>query len=216
MKHPRAVTRRSLLSRVAFTAALGMATDWRAVLAATKRRARTPSQTEGPFYPVRKPAVRGNDLIHGAIGTAEGKPLELVGRVLDVDSSPVPGARVEIWQADRRGIYRHPRAPNQGKEDPAFKGYGDSMADQSGRYSFLTIVPVPYTGRPPHIHVKVWVGEQNILTTQLYLKDHPENKRDGLLSMLLFRNSDQLMIDPQRASIGSGIEGHKATFDLVI
>ena len=134
----------------------------------------------------------------------------------DVDGTPASGAKVEIWQADQRGIYRHPRAPNQGNEDPAFKGYGESVADQDGRYSFLTIVPVPYTGRPPHIHVKVWVGKQEILTTQLYLRGNPDNERDGLLSRLLFPNKDALMIEPRSAGVGSGRNGHAATFDLVI
>ena len=216
MQQKLVLTRRLLLAHIASMAALGMAIGSRAVLAAAHRHARTPSQTEGPFYPVPIPAEPSNDLIHSAAGTAEGLPLSLTGRVLNVDRTPAYGARVEIWQADQRGIYRHPRAPNQGNEDPAFKGYGESVADRDGRYSFLTIVPVPYTGRPPHIHVKVRVGEQEILTTQLYLKGHPDNERDGILSRLLFQNNDALMIEPRLASVGSGRNGHAATFDLVI
>ena len=216
MQRNNRLSRRSLVSRIAVTTALGMASGWRVVLAATQGRPRTPSQSEGPFYPVRKPADLGSDLIRSASGVAEGVPLSLSGRVLNVDGTPASGAKVEIWQADQRGIYRHPRAPNQGNEDPAFKGFGESVVDSSGRYSFLTIVPVPYTGRPPHIHVKVWIGGQDTLTTQLYLKGHPDNDRDGLLAMLLFRNKEQLMIDPRDTAIDAGLDGRAASFDIVV
>ena len=216
MQRHNSLSRRSLLSRIAVTATIGMACGWRAVLAATQRRTRTPSQAEGPYYPVQKPANPGSDLIRSASGIAEGVPLTLDGRVLNVDGTPATGAKVEIWQADQRGIYRHPRAPNQGNEDPAFTGFGASVADSNGRYSFLTIVPVPYTGRPPHIHVKVWVDGKDVLTTQLYLKGHPDNDRDGLLAMLLFRNKEQLMLDPRSAKIDTGLDGQSASFDLVV
>ena len=39
---------------------------------------------------------------------------------------------------------------------------------------------MPYTGRTPHIHVKVLHGNRERLTTQFYLPDHPDNARDWL------------------------------------
>ena len=52
-------------------------------------------------------------------------------------------------------IYRHHGAPGQGSGDPHFAGYGETVTAEDGSYGFLTIVPVAYPGRPPHIHVKV-------------------------------------------------------------
>jgi protocatechuate 3,4-dioxygenase beta subunit len=40
---------------------------------------------------------------------------------------------------------------------------------------------VPYPGRSPHIHVKLRKGGRELLTTQLYVKGHPLNERDGVL-----------------------------------
>jgi protocatechuate 3,4-dioxygenase beta subunit len=45
---------------------------------------------------------------------------------------------------------------------------------------FRTIKPVPYPGRTPHIHFKVKVKGKDELTTQLYVKGHAGNERDGL------------------------------------
>ena len=62
----------------------------------------------------------------------------------------------------------------------AFQGFGQSITDAKGQYSFRTIKPVPYPGRTPHIHLKVWVAGKDLLTTQFYLPDHPGNDRDWL------------------------------------
>ena len=39
-----------------------------------------------------------------------------------------------------------------------FQGFGHDVTDAEGAYSFRTIKPVPYSGRTPHIHVKVLVS----------------------------------------------------------
>jgi len=61
--------------------------------------------------------------------------------------------------------------------DPEFRGAGASLTAADGRYQFVTIVPVPYTGRPPHIHAKVFVGGQEQLTSQIYLRESGGDKR---------------------------------------
>jgi len=44
------------------------------------------------------------------------------------------------------------------------------------------IKPVPYPGRTPHIHFKLKLKGKEALTTQCYIKGHPQNNRDGVLN----------------------------------
>ena len=145
---------------------------------------RTPSATEGPFYPsgdMRYPDV-DNDLvrIRGAVEAAGGEVVRLGGRVLDAAGRPLEAARVEIWQCDASGRYLHRGDHGRGSRDAGFQGFGHDVTGADGRYGFRTIRPVPYSGRTPHIHVKVLVAGRERLTTQFYLPDHPDNARDWL------------------------------------
>src|SRR5690606_25144463 len=139
----------------------------------------TPSQTEGPFYPVTLPPDRDADLlVHGTRRYAQGEPAWLEGTLTDTAGRPLQGAVVEIWQCDHAGRYHHPG--DGGRADPAFQGFGRMPVDADGRYRFRTIKPVPYTGRTPHIHLKVRQGARELLTTQVYVEGEPGNARDGL------------------------------------
>lgn len=143
----------------------------------------TPSQTEGPFYPVQLPADIDNDLLrNGAMRYTRGRPVWLEGTLHDLDGRPVRGADVEIWQCDEDGRYDHPGDGR--RQDPAFQGFGRCGVDAEGRWRFRTIRPVPYSGRTPHIHVKVRLGRRELLTTQLYVQDDPGNARDFLWRQL--------------------------------
>ena len=210
--------RRAVLRRLAHGGALAMAGGLFLPSAARAERDRTPSQTEGPYYPVDKPSDLDWNLlrIDGRDGMAGGEPLGLTGRVLGIDGRPLRGAAVEIWQADHRGNYNHPRAPGRNAFDRAFQGYGETRTDAEGRYRFLTIVPVPYATRPPHIHVKVKAPGREELTTQLYIRDHPENGRDGLLSSFLFPGKDHLMMDLKPGRLGQGLSGKTTTYDFFV
>ena len=142
------------------------------------RRA-TPSQTEGPFYPVTLPRDADADLLkNGALTYGQGQPAWVEGVVTDLDGKPVRGAQVEIWQCDQAGHYHHPG--DRGKADAAFQGFGRVVVDADGRYRFRTIRPAPYSGRTPHIHVKVKLANRELLTTQLYVAGDPGNERDFL------------------------------------
>ncbi len=144
---------------------------------------RTPTATEGPFYP--RPDMRFADAdnnlvkIQGIVERAGGEVIVLHGRVLDHDGKPANGARVEIWQCDVNGRYLHTSDRGGPARDPAFQGFGHVVTGPDGTYAFRTIKPVPYPGRTPHIHLKV-LHDTRELTTQLYIADAPENKRDGL------------------------------------
>ena len=143
----------------------------------------TPRATEGPYYP--KPAMRfgdaDNDLvrIEGRVREAGGEIIYLTGQVTDGDGNPVSGVRLEIWQCDANGRYLHTGDNRNISRDNAFQGFGHHVTDEDGHYRFRTIRPVPYPGRAPHIHVKVF-ADKRTLTTQFYLAGEPGNQRDSL------------------------------------
>ena len=130
----------------------------------------TPAQQEGPYYTVNKPEDRDNDLVDfaGASGVPNGQILEFGGKVYDANGLPVVGLTVEIWQTDENGVYLHPGDPDTASRDPNFQFYGEALTDAAGSYSFRTILPGQYEPRPPHIHFKVKLDGQELLTSQFY------------------------------------------------
>jgi protocatechuate 3,4-dioxygenase, beta subunit len=153
----------------------------------------TPSDAEGPFYPVRFPADRDFDLtmVSGRSQAARGTRLYLVGRVLDTDGKPLAGVRVELWQCDALGHYHHVDGDRPG--DPDFQGYGIVSTDADGRFRFKTIRPVPYASRPAHLHFKLAHSDAVPLTTQLYVKGDGD-AGDAVLALTGRRARDRLSI----------------------
>ena len=179
----------------------------------------TPAQVEGPYYPKVKPKEKDWNLlktVHDSNTLAAGIPLELEGKILDHNGLPIVGATVEIWQSDNNGIYNHPKAPQTEQFDQNFQGFGAIKTNSEGYYRFLTIIPASEKKRPPHIHVKIFREEREALTTQLYLKDHPENNRDGIMSLMLYPGQQKLLINPVNATLEDGIKGKKAWFDFIV
>ena len=185
--------------------------------AALAALAPTPGASEGPFYPVRMPNDDDADLIRveGAVREAGGDILRLAGRVLDANARPIAGARIEIWQCDANGVYLHPGDRQRASRDAGFQGFGHAKADAAGRVAFRTIVPVPYPGRTPHIHVKVLRGGRDLLTTQLYRAGHPQNPSDFLFRRLApdEQRRISMAIRPRVASTRPAFE---TEIDLVI
>lgn len=177
---------------------------------------KTPTQTEGPFYPDKLPLDTDNDLvvINDQITPAIGEVTHLTGSVKTTAGSPVRNAVVEIWQADHDGIYRHSRAPDHKLFDPNFQGYGRFLTSSTGEYYFRTIKPTPYPGRTPHIHVAVTVKGKRVLTTQCYIKGHELNGKDRILR----RTGDlrDLLIIDFEPIPGSETGDYAARFDMVI
>jgi protocatechuate 3,4-dioxygenase beta subunit len=179
---------------------------------------RTPKQTEGPFYPDRLPLDTDNDLliVNDAITPAVGEVTYLTGRILDAKGDPIRNALVEIWQVDNAGAYIHSKDPNHAKHDKNFQGFGRFLTGSTGEYTFRTVKPVPYPGRTPHIHFKIRKGGKDLLTTQCYVKGHPNNERDGIYRSLKDpRARDSVTIDFAPIS-DSRIGELAAKFDIVL
>ncbi len=144
---------------------------------------RTPSQTEGPFYPDKLPLDTDNDLlvINDGITPAVGDITHLTGKILDARGNPIRNAVVEIWQVDHNGAYLHSGTDNADKQDKNFQGFGRFLTGSTGAYYFRTVKPVAYPGRTPHIHFAVKMKGRDKFTTQCYIKGEKErNERDFL------------------------------------
>lgn len=141
----------------------------------------TPAQQEGPYYPVEKPADRDNNLVTlaGATGEPAGEQLVFGGKLYDANGRAVEAAVIEIWQTDANGIYLHPGDPNTTQRDPSFQFYGEAVTGPDGSYQFRTILPGEYEPRPRHIHVKVKLNGQELLTTQFYFAGETSLPGDG-------------------------------------
>lgn len=170
----------------------------------------TPTQTEGPFYPDELPADHDGDLLaHGNLSYTKGQVTTLTGTVSDAHGRALRNAVVDIWQCDHQGRYRHPRDGN--RADAAFQGFGRVSTDEQGRYRFRTIRPTPYTGRTPHIHMKVALGGRELLTTQLYVQGEAGNARDGLYRGLSEAERAALTVPFVQSA-----EGFNAAFAIVV
>ena len=146
----------------------------------------TPGQPAGPFYPEELPLDDDNDLtrVKGQAMPAKGQITDLAGHIFDRNGQPLSGVRIEIWQCDINGRYRHPRDRGKQPPDPGFQGFGHSITDNAGRYRFRTIRPAPYPGRTPHIHVAVYPEGSAPFITQLYVADETRNAGDFLYQRL--------------------------------
>jgi protocatechuate 3,4-dioxygenase beta subunit len=125
----------------------------------------TAAQTEGPFFKTRTP-LRASLLEAGS----KAPRLVVIGQVLSARCTPVANALLDFWHADEDGEY----------DNTGFRYRGHQFTDSDGRYRLVTIVPAEYPGRARHIHVKVQAPGKRVLTTQLYFRDEPGNRRDGL------------------------------------
>lgn len=127
----------------------------------------TPENPEGPYY--RGAAPLRNDL---APAGTRGERLLLRGRVLDVSCAPLPGAGLDVWQADALGTY----------DLVAYRLRGRFEVEQDGSFELRSIRPGNYRVqdgvRAAHLHLKLHAPGKQKLTTQLYFADDPHNDED--------------------------------------
>lgn len=148
----------------------------------------TPRETEGPFYPLIAQKDTDFDLtrIQGRSDIALGKAIVIEGRVLDTDGKAIEDAKIDLWQANAAGRYRHHRDKNGAPLDPNFQGWAIVKSGSEGRFRFKTILPGAYPAsadwiRPPHIHFKISKIGYAYLITQMYFQGHQLNASDLLL-----------------------------------
>lgn len=216
------MTTSSLLSapsRRQFLRGLGLGTAlWCIPGAFAEALVQTPSQTEGPFYPDHLPLDTDNDLIiiNDGLTPAVGEITWVSGRILDSRGDPVRNALVEIWQCDQAGVYLHSKGGDRDKMDHNFQGFGRFLTGSSGEYLFRTIKPVPYPGRPPHIHYAVKLKGREKFTTQCYIKGEPLNEKDGIWKGLKDPGQQDAVTVPFVPYPGSKAGELAARFDIVL
>ena len=154
----------------------------------------TESTVLGPFHMVASPRRALGDSID-LVGT--GPQCVLEGRVLSADGTPLPGAVLDVWQANDQGFYD----VQQPDVQPPGNGRGLFTAGQDGAYWFRTIVPtyypIPTDGpvgtlleatrrhpyRPAHIHFIVTAPGHRPLTTHIFVAGSPYIESDAVFAV---------------------------------
>jgi protocatechuate 3,4-dioxygenase beta subunit len=212
MMNSNCISRRRLILSMAAASAY----PWGLVMGDDGLLAATPSDAEGPFYPVELPDDTDNNLVKvvGRENTAPGTLAYLQGRVMDRAGQRIDGARVEIWQCDHGGVYHHPE--DGGEPNLDFQGFGAVSTGRDGEYLFRTMRPVPYTGRTPHIHFRVIADGFDTLTTQLYVAEEASrNAEDGLYNR--HSSEEQKLVTTAFSSLGNDPASPvEALFNIVL
>jgi protocatechuate 3,4-dioxygenase beta subunit len=117
----------------------------------------------GPYYKAGAP-FREDIVPEGSGGT----PLLIAGKVFSRCDQPLPGATVEIWNANAEGGY-------DTSDQYLFRG--QFLTGEEGAYRFRTIIPGKYlnggTYRPSHLHFRITAPGHRELVSQVYFKDDP-------------------------------------------
>ncbi len=152
----------------------------------------TESTVFGPFFVEGSPAFANGDDISGG---AAGRPSFISGRVLGHDGAGIPGARVEIWEADEEGLYD---VQHEGEE---IQNRGHLHTDDEGRFYFWavepTAYPIPYDGpvgelltaagrgpmRPAHVHFMVSAEGHETLITHVFVAGDTYLDKDAVFGV---------------------------------
>ncbi|MBB3053192.1 catechol 1,2-dioxygenase [Prauserella isguenensis] len=150
----------------------------------------------------------------------QGTELLFAGQVRDTAGNPVPGAELDVWQADHEGYYSGfaPHLPDGNLR-------GVVVADAQGKFEIHTIEPAAYqiptdgpTGalieaagwhpwRPAHLHLMVRAPEHRTITTQLYFRGG-----EWLDSDVASATKPELILDP----VDNGDGTRSVTYDFTL
>ncbi|CAL9627378.1 intradiol ring-cleavage dioxygenase [Streptomyces sp. enrichment culture] len=193
----------------------------------------TPGATEstvlGPFHLTESPVRELGDDIDLVGG---GEPCVVSGRVRSADGTPLPGATVDVWQADDQGYYD----VQQPGVQPAGNGRGLFTADAEGRFWFRTCVPAPYpiptdgpvggllraTGRhpyrPAHIHFIASAAGHTPVTTHIFVAGGDYLDSDAVFAVKESLVQDFAETDDPSLAREFGVPNpfRHARFDLVL
>ena len=149
----------------------------------------TTSDVWGPFYVANAPRRAKVSPVY-----AQGNPLIVTGRILDINGNPLPLSSLDIWQTSTDSEYDYYEKDGRKHEykeqinlHGASRNYDYRVrmsSDEHGRYEFETVKPPPYfdeddgTWRCPHIHYYVQSPGHVPLVTQLYFHGEPKNDVD--------------------------------------
>lgn len=154
------------------------------------QRAVTAESPMGPFYPTLHPADADADLtwLRGHSARASGQVIEVSGRVFDVRGNALPGATLELWQANAAGRYDHPSDVSKAPLDPHFQGYASIRTDAGGNWRIVTIKPGSYDSpignRPPHIHWDIRSNKTRNVAQLYFPEEAAGNAADTLYKAL--------------------------------
>ncbi|WP_055612575.1 intradiol ring-cleavage dioxygenase [Streptomyces phaeochromogenes] len=203
------------------------------MLVETLNADRGPGATEstvlGPFHMTESPVRElGADI--DLVGS--GEPCVVSGRVLSQDGTPLPGAVLDVWQADTDGFYDVQQPDLQ----PPGNGRGLFTADAAGRFWFRTCVPSPYpiptdgpvggllraTGRhpyrPAHIHFIATAEGHAPVTTHIFVAGSDYLDSDAVFAVKSSLVEDFAQTDDPSLAREFGIPNpfRHARFDLVL
>ncbi|MEU5317257.1 intradiol ring-cleavage dioxygenase [Streptomyces sp. NPDC021056] len=189
----------------------------------------TESTVLGPFHMTESPArgLGANiDLVGG------GEPCVVSGRVLATDGTPLPGALVDVWQANDQGYYDVQQPGIQ----PPGNGRGLFTTDAEGGFRFRTCVPSSYpiptdgpvgdllraTGRhpyrPAHIHFIASADGHDPVTTHIFVAGDPYLTSDAVFAVKQSLVRDFTPTDDPSLAEGFGVPNpfRHARVDLVL
>jgi hydroxyquinol 1,2-dioxygenase len=190
--------------------------------------AATPATVLGPFHIEGSPELGfGDDMSQGLPGT----PLVLTGTVRDLDGTPVPGAVLDVWQADNEGLYESQHAD---VDEARLRVKYTTRED--GSYCVRTVAPLGYTipmdgpvgelmsrtdishFRPAHVHFLINVPGYEPLITHLF-----EEGADYLDSDVVFGVKEELVVRYEKREPGPTPDGgtidepwFEARYDFVL
>ncbi len=154
----------------------------------------TESTVLGPFHMVESPPRELGDTIDLV---ATGQPCVVTGQVRALDGRPLPGALVDVWQADDHGFYD----VQQPDVQPPGNGRGLFRTEADGSFRFRTVVPsyypIPTDGpvgqlllatrrhpyRPAHIHFIATAPGRATLTTHIFVAGDPYLDSDAVFAV---------------------------------
>jgi hydroxyquinol 1,2-dioxygenase len=189
----------------------------------------TESTVLGPFHMVTSPRRELGESID-LVGT--GPACVVTGRVLSVRGTPLPGAEIDVWQADDHGFYdvQQPGVQPQGN------GRGLFTADGDGGFWFRTVLPchypIPADGpvgvlllatkrhpyRPAHIHFIATAPGHRPVTTHIFMAGSPYIESDAVFAVKKSLIIEFVPVDDPAQAARYGLDGpfHLAEFDIIL